>query len=225
MNPILEFENVSYSYNNGGNKIEVLKDASYTFKSGTLYTILGQSGSGKTTALTLAGGLDVPQKGKVLFKGLDIRKQGLTKHRRKFVSLIFQNYNLINYMTAIENVTMAMEISGSHKGERKSAAMKILKDLGLTENEATRDVRKLSGGQQQRVAIARALATNTEIILADEPTGNLDVDTAKGMLEIFEKLARDYGKCVIVVTHSHEIAARADIVLKFENGTLIEQSA
>ena len=221
MNPVLEFENVSYSYTNAGNKIEVLKDASYIFNSGTLYTILGQSGSGKTTALTLAGGLDVPQSGKVLFKGLDIKKAGLTKHRRNYVSLIFQSYNLINYMTAIENVIMAMEISGSHPGKRKEEAMRILTELGLNENEARRDVRKLSGGQQQRVAIARALATNTEVILADEPTGNLDIETAKGMLEIFIKLAKEYGKCVIVVTHSHEIAARADVVLKFENGKLV----
>jgi len=221
MNAVLEFENVSYNYTNAGNKIEVLKDASYTFQSGTLYTILGQSGSGKTTALTLAGGLDVPQGGRVLFKGVDIKKSGLTKHRRKYVSLIFQSYNLISYMTAIENVMMAMEISGSHPGKRKEEALKILLELGLTENEAKRDVRKLSGGQQQRVAIARALATNTEVILADEPTGNLDIETAKGMLEIFVKLAKEYGKCVIVVTHSHEIAARADVVLKFENGKLI----
>ncbi|MEI6602302.1 MAG: ABC transporter ATP-binding protein [Clostridia bacterium] len=220
MEAVLQFENVSYSYSNAGHKIEVLRDASYTFNAGTLYTILGQSGSGKTTALTLAGGLDVPQGGKVLFKGVDIKKSGLTKHRRKYVSLIFQNYNLINYMTAIENVTMAMEISGAYAGKRKEEAMRILKELGLNENEAKRDVRKLSGGQQQRVAIARALATNTEVILADEPTGNLDVETAKGMLEIFVKLAKEYGKCVIVVTHSHEIAARADVVLKFENGKL-----
>ena len=221
MNAILEFDKVTYSYNNAGQKIEVLKDASYSFKPGTLYTILGQSGSGKTTALTLAGGLDVPQGGKVLFKGTDIKKSGLTKHRRNNVSLIFQSYNLLNYMTAIENVTMAMEISGAHSGNQKEEAMNILQELGLNESEAKRDVRKLSGGQQQRVAIARALATNSEVILADEPTGNLDVETAKGMLEIFVKLAKEYNKCVIVVTHSMEIASKADVVLKFESGVLI----
>lgn len=217
---LLEFDNVSYSYSNGGKKINVLKDATMGFDKGCLYTILGQSGSGKTTALSLAGGLDIPQSGRILFNGNDIRKIGLTKHRKKQISLIFQNYNLINYMSSIENVIMAMEISGSYKGLRKEMAMKLLKDLGLNEDEAKRNVRKLSGGQQQRVAIARALASDTDVILADEPTGNLDVETANGMLGILEKLAHEYGKCVIVVTHSNELASRADVVLRFKDGRL-----
>jgi len=134
---------------------------------------------------------------------------------------VFQSYNLINYMTAIENVTMAMEITGSYKGRRKERALELLKELGLTEDEAKRNVLKLSGGQQQRVAIARALASDVDVILADEPTGNLDVDSAKEIIDIFEELAHKQNKCVIVVSHSHEVAERSDVILKFEKGELI----
>jgi len=220
MTALLEFENVSYSYANGGKKIDILNNASVAFENGTFYTILGPSGSGKTTALAIAGALDVPDSGKVLFGGQDIRKVGLTRHRKKNVSLIFQNYNLINYMTALENVIMAMEIAGSYKGSRKQQAFKLLAELGLTEDESKRNVMKLSGGQQQRVAIARALASDADVILADEPTGNLDTNTAKEITAIFQKLAHEYNKCVIVVSHSNEVAEKSDKVYCFENGGL-----
>jgi len=220
MTALLEFDNVSYSYSNGGKRINILKDTSVSFEKGKFYTILGPSGSGKTTTLALAGALDVPQSGKVIFDGQDIRKIGLAKHRKKNISLIFQNYNLINYMTAIENVIMAMDISGAYKGVRKQQALKLLMDLGLTEDEAKRNVMKLSGGQQQRVAIARALASDAGVILADEPTGNLDVNTAKEIISIFEQLAHIYNKCVIVVSHSNEVAERSDVIYRFENGGL-----
>lgn len=207
---IIEFENVTFGYQNGGKKLDILKDSSVSFEKGVFYTIVGPSGSGKTTTLALAGALDVPQMGRVLFEGQDIKKIGLTKHRKKNVVLIFQSYNLINYMTALENVTIAMDISGVYKGERKQRALKILKDLGLTEDEAKRHVMKLSGGQQQRVAIARALASEAEVILADEPTGNLDVDTAREIVSIFKDLAHIHNKCVIVVSHSQEVAQESD---------------
>lgn len=220
MENILEFINVSYGYTNGGRKVDILKDTNIAFEKGKLYTILGPSGSGKTTTLALAGALDVPQKGKVLYKGEDIRKIGLSKHRKKNISLIFQNYNLINYMTALENVVMAMDISHSYKGQQKKQAIKLLTDLGLTEDEIKRNVMKLSGGQQQRVAIARALASNSEVILADEPTGNLDADTSKEIITLFQQLAHVYEKCVIVVSHSLEVADNSDIVYKIEGGGL-----
>lgn len=220
MSAILEIDDVSYSYSNAGKRIDILRDAKVSFDKGVFYTIVGPSGSGKTTLLALAGALDVPQKGRILFNGQDIKKIGLTRHRKENVVIIFQNYNLINYMTAMENVMMAMELTGSFKGNRKEKALQLLKDLGLTEDEATRNVLKLSGGQQQRVAIARALAGDAEVILADEPTGNLDVHTAREIVGIFRELAHKYNKCVIVVSHSYEVAEESDISFKFENGTL-----
>lgn len=220
MEPILEFNSVTYGYINGGKKVNILDKVDAVFQKGIFYSILGPSGSGKTTTLALAGALDLPQEGSVLFNGKDIKKIGLTRHRKKNVAMVFQNYNLINYMTAIENVILAMELSGSYSGERKQQALKLLKDLGLSEAEAKRNVQKLSGGQQQRVAIARALASDAGIILADEPTGNLDTNTAGEIIVLFRQLAHEYGKCVIVVTHSNELACNSDVIYRFKDGGL-----
>jgi putative ABC transport system ATP-binding protein len=220
MTAVIEFDHVSFGYHNGGKKVDVLKDASVSFNKGVMYTILGPSGSGKTTTLALAGALEVPQSGRVLYKGQDIRTIGLVKHRRKNTAMIFQNYNLINYMSAMENTIMAMDISGSHRGKRREEALRLLKELGLTEDEARRNVLKLSGGQQQRVAIARALASDAEAILADEPTGNLDGDTAREIIDLFKRLAHQYDKCVIVVSHSLEVAGESDVVCRFLDGCL-----
>lgn len=220
MGALLEFDKVTFGYANGGKRLEILKDASIAFEKGVFYSIIGPSGSGKTTALALAGALDVPQQGRVLFAGKDIRKIGLTRYRKKNVALIFQNYNLINYMTALENVRMAMELSGSHKGRRKQRALELLQDLGLSADEARRNVMRLSGGQQQRVAIARALASDAEVILADEPTGNLDAQTAGEIIALFKELAHVYHKCVIVVTHSQQVAAESDAAYRFADGRL-----
>jgi putative ABC transport system ATP-binding protein len=215
---ILTFENVSFGYKDGNKKLEILKDANVSFEDGTFYSIIGPSGSGKTTTLALAGALDSPQKGKILYQGKDIRKIGLTKYRRDTVSMVFQSYNLISYMTALENVIMVMEISRTHKKDRKKSALEILVKLGLTREEAKRNVRRLSGGQQQRVAIARAFASEAKIILADEPTGNLDTQTAEDIVALLKELATSYGKCVIVVTHSEEVSLQADKVMKFARG-------
>lgn len=220
MAAVLQFENVSFGYMSGSKRVEILKNSNISFEKGVFYTIVGPSGSGKTTTLALACALDVPQEGRILYEGKDIKKIGFTKYRKYNVALIFQNFNLITYMTALENVVMAMEISGSYKGERKQRALKILKELGLTEDEAVRNVMQLSGGQQQRVAIARALAANVNVILADEPTGNLDANTAKEIVSIFKELAHVYNKCVIVVTHSYEVAKESDVAYRFENGNL-----
>lgn len=224
MSSVLEFNNVTFGYSDGSKRRNILKNVSVKFEKGIFYAILGPSGSGKTTTLSLAGALDVPQKGEVLFKGQNIKKIGFTQHRRKNVALIFQSYNLINYMTALENVVMAMEISGSHKGQRKEVALNLLKDMGLTEEQVNRSVKKLSGGEQQRVAIARAIASDAEIILGDEPTGNLDMNTANEIIDILKKLAHEYNKCVIVVSHSSEVAEASDVIYKFEQGILIEKN-
>ena len=208
--PTLELINVSYAYEKGK---AVLQNVSAELETGKLYAILGPSGSGKTTLLSLLGGLDVPTQGSVLFDGEDIAAKGLEHHRRNHISLIFQSYNLIDYMTPVENVRLTAKLD----------ATPILERLGLEQDEITRNVLKLSGGQQQRVAIARALASDAPIILADEPTGNLDADTAEEITAILKESAHAFGKCVVVVTHSGEVAKQADVVLEIKRGHLKER--
>lgn len=205
---ILEFSNLIYAYS-GDNC--VLCGISGSLEQGNLYAILGPSGCGKTTLLSILGGLDVPNSGKVYFNGQDITSIGLSDYRKNHVAFIFQAYNLIDYMTPLENVSLTSRVS----------PVPILERLGLTKEELKRNVLKLSGGQQQRVAIARALASDTPIILADEPTGNLDEDTAQDIMEILKECAHQMGKCVIVVTHSNQLAKQADVVLRLKKGTLI----
>ena len=208
--PTLELKNVSYAYEKGK---AVLQNVSAELETGKMYAILGPSGSGKTTLLSLLGGLDVPKQGNVLFDGEDITAKGLEHHRRNHISLIFQSYNLIDYMTPIENVRLTAKLD----------AAPILEQLGLEQDEITRNVLKLSGGQQQRVAIARALASDAPVILADEPTGNLDADTAEEITAILKESAHAFGKCVVVVTHSGEVAKQADVVLEIKRGHLKER--
>ena len=216
---VLSFDSVSYKYA-GANAPYILRDASAHFEKGVFYSIIGPSGSGKTTALALAGGLDTPTAGRVLFEDQDIRAIGYTAYRRRNVALVFQNYNLIPYMTAVENVMLSMEIGGTHRGERKKRAEDLLASMGLAEGELRRPVVRLSGGQQQRVAVARALAGEAPLILADEPTGNLDSESAADMIAVFQSLARERGRCVIVVSHSAEVAKASDVILRFRNKTL-----
>ncbi len=208
--PTLELKNVSYAYEKGK---AVLQNVSAELETGKMYAILGPSGSGKTTLLSLLGGLDVPTQGSVLFDGEDIAAKGLEHHRRNHISLIFQSYNLIDYMTPVENVRLTAKLD----------ATPILERLGLEQDEITRNVLKLSGGQQQRVAIARALASDAPVILADEPTGNLDADTAEEITAILKESAHTFGKCVVVVTHSGEVAKQADVVLEIKRGHLKER--
>ena len=208
--PTLELQNVSYSYEKGK---AVLSNVSAGLEAGKLYAILGPSGSGKTTLLSLLGGLDTPTKGEVLFGGEDITAKGLEYHRRNHISLIFQSYNLIDYMTPVENVQLTA----------KQDAVPILERLGLKKDETSRNVLKLSGGQQQRVAIARALASDAPVILADEPTGNLDADTAEEITAVLKESAHSFGKCVVVVTHDREVAKQADVVLEMKRGHLKER--
>ena len=203
--PKLELKNVSYAYEKGK---AVLQNVSAKLETGKMYAILGPSGSGKTTLLSLLGGLDVPTQGSVLFDGEDIMAKGLEHHRRNHTSLIFQSYNLIDYMSPVENVKLTAKLD----------AAPILKRLGLEQDEITRNVLKLSGGQQQRVAIARALASDAPVILADEPTGNLDTDTADEITAILKESVHGFGKCVVVVTHDREVARQADVVLEIKRG-------
>ena len=205
---ILEIKNVTYNYSNS-NEL-VLSKVNQKFEIGKFYAIIGKSGAGKSTLLSLLAGLDKPGKGQILFKGNDIEKDGYSNHRKNNISLVFQNYNLIDYLTPLENVRLV----------NKNASETILFELGLDKSQINRNVMKLSGGQQQRVAIARALVSEAPIILADEPTGNLDVDTAGEIIEILKKLAKERNKCVIVVTHSKEVANSADIILELRDRKL-----
>ena len=186
---ILEFSNLKYTYNG---KQSILRGVNGKLEQGKLYAILGPSGCGKTTLLSLLGGLDRPDNG------------------QNHVSFIFQAYNLIDYLTPVENVALTSKLP----------PLPILERLGLSKEEAKRNVLKLSGGQQQRVAIARALASEAPVILADEPTGNLDEDTARDITEILKESAHQMGKCVVVVTHSNELAKQADVVLRLKRGEL-----
>ena len=205
---ILEIKNVTYNYSNSNEK--VLYSVNQKFEIGKFYAIIGKSGAGKSTLLSLLAGLDKPQKGQILFKGNDIEKDGYSNHRKNNISLVFQNYNLIDYLTPLENVRLV----------NRNASETILFELGLDKSQINRNVMKLSGGQQQRVAIARALVSESPIILADEPTGNLDVDTAGEIIDILKKLAKERNKCVIVVTHSKEVANSADIILELRDRKL-----
>lgn len=204
---ILEVKGVQYAYDN---QKKVLKNINVQLEQGKMYAILGPSGCGKTTLLSLLGGLDSPASGQILYQDEDIEKTGLAFHRRSHVAFIFQSYNLIDYLTPMENVALTSKLP----------PLPILEKLGLTKEEAKRNVLKLSGGQQQRVAIARALASDAQVILADEPTGNLDEDTAAEITAILKDSAHTSGRCVVIVTHSNELAKQADIVLKLHKGEL-----
>lgn len=202
---ILSLNNICFSY--GTNK--VLKDLSLEFEKEKMYCIVGKSGAGKTTLLSVLSGLAEPDSGTIFYEGKDIKKINKYKFRSKYIGVIFQSFNLVTKFTAMENVVLSMEIAGVRGVNKKEKAMKLLESVGLDSDEANRRVLKLSGGQQQRVAIARALSYDADIILADEPTGNLDGETQKEIMSIFRQLA-DSGKCVILVSHSPEVADSCD---------------
>ena len=202
---ILSLENICFSYG----KTPVLRDVSYDFEKGRMYCIVGKSGAGKTTLLSLLSGLAAPESGNILYDGKNIAKVNKYDFRSKYIGVIFQSFNLITKFTACENVVLSMDIAGVKIKDKKKKAMELLSAVGLDEDEASRRVLHLSGGQQQRVAIARALSYDPEIILADEPTGNLDGETQNEIMEIFRKLADD-GKCVIIVSHSPDVAEMCD---------------
>ena len=206
---ILEARNLSYAYKSQKSK-QILEHVSLIFEERKFYTIVGESGAGKTTFLSLLAGLDTPTEGDILYNGENIQKRGLNYHRKHHVSLVFQNYNLIDYLTAKENVIL---------GGRKNPE-ELLEKVNIPKEDWNRSVLQLSGGQQQRVAIARALASEAKVLLADEPTGNLDEGTAEGIIDLLKRTAHESGKCVIVVTHSRRLAKESDRIIQLENGTI-----
>ena len=210
---VLELDKISYTYDK---KTYVLKDFSCKFEAGKVYAIVGKSGAGKTTLLSLLAGLDKLSDGKILFEGKDITKVDKYTYRSNDVGVVFQSYNLLPKFTARENVELSIDLSKKKVKNKKELALDLLKKVGLSEEEANRRVLKISGGQQQRVAIARAIAYEPKVVLADEPTGNLDPENQDAIMEIFKSLAHNDNKCVIIVTHSQDVAAQADEVYELK---------
>lgn len=205
----LELQNAGYSYNG---KELVLRHVNYRFEGGRIYAITGRSGAGKTTLLSLLSQLTKPTEGKILYNGLDVSEVDQYLYRSQYAGVIFQSFNLLMHLTAVENVMLSMDIAGVKKENNRAYAMELLEKVGLSKEESQRRILKLSGGQQQRVAIARAVSYDPSILLADEPTGNLDEDTQDEIMEIFKGLAYEEQKCIILVTHSPVVASLADEV-------------
>ena len=205
----LELRDVSYAYDERGRR-KVLNGVSAAFERGTMYAIVGPSGCGKSTLLCLLGGLDVADEGEVLACGVPLTRARLAAHRRHGVAFVFQSYNLVDYLTPAENVALATRLP----------ALPLLEKVGIGADEAHRSVLGLSGGQQQRVAVARVLGSDAQALLCDEPTGSLDEDTAADIAELLVSAAHAEGRCVIVVTHSRDLARRADVVLRLRKGRL-----
>lgn len=213
---VLSIENVSYRYSDAKKDEYVLKDINYEFNRGKIYAIKGKSGSGKTTLLSLISGLEKKYLGKIHYKNKDLKKMDLDTYRNTNIGIVFQSYNLLPHLTAMENIILSMDISKVKVKNKKEKAIELMESVGLDKTLAKRRVLRLSGGEQQRVAIARSLSYNPEIILADEPTGNLDKDTENEILDIFIKLAHEYNKCVIIVTHSPNVCDKVDQVFELK---------
>ena len=202
---ILSLQNISFAYD----KTPVLQNISYEFEKGKMYCIIGKSGAGKTTLLSLLSGLAKPTGGEIFYDDTNVAKIDKYKFRSKYIGVVFQSFNLLTKYTALENVVLSMDVAGYKTKSKKQRAIELLQSVGLDEDETNRRVLKLSGGQQQRVAIARALSYDPDIILADEPTGNLDTETQNEIMNIFRELTNQ-GKCVILVSHSPDVAAMCD---------------
>ena len=213
----LEVKDVKYAYEDGGKTNQVLNGVNAEFVSGKLYCIIGESGSGKTTLISLISALDNLQEGDILFNDKSIKKIGNSAFRLKYVNIVFQSYNLLTYMTGRENVEVAVDYAGVKYDKDK--IYQILERVGIDKEKADRPVLKLSGGEQQRVAIARCIATDDPIIVADEPTGNLDEETEEKIITIFKELAKG-GKIVILVSHSKKVAEHADVVYLIRKGVI-----
>lgn len=218
---VLQVENLGYWYTN---ERPLFQQVNLTFEPRKMYAILGTSGSGKTTFLSLLAGLDQPKEGQITYQGESLKQIGLQNYRKNRVSIVFQAYNLLPYLSAVENVLTAMAISQTKKDNPKEYAYQQLEKVGLTRELADKKVTQLSGGQQQRVAIVRAVCCEHDLIVADEPTGNLDEQTSQEIIALFQQLAHEQEKCIILVTHEKEVANASDEVYVLKNQQLTKQA-
>ena len=222
---MLEIKNLVKKFQSGDATVTATSDISLSVPDGQFVSIIGRSGSGKSTLLSLLGALDKPTSGSIVVGGKDVTKLGdhqLIRYRGKSIGFVFQNYNLVPSLSALENVMLPMEFASIPKPERIERAKKLLQEVGLEPDQMDRKPGRLSGGQQQRVAIARALANKPQLILADEPTGNLDTTTGKMIFDLLHKLSRTENTTIIVVTHDLEIAGKTDKTFKLEDGRLVK---
>ncbi len=215
-NIILKIENLSYRYSDADKNDYVFKNLNFEFEKGKIYAIKGKSGSGKTTLLSLISGLENEYEGSITFNNKELRNINLDDYRSKDIGIVFQSYNLLPHLTAAENIILSMNISNLKIKDKKSKAIELMEDVGLDKSKADRRVLKLSGGEQQRVAIARSLSYNPSMILADEPTGNLDKETENDILKILRNLAKKDDKCVIIVTHSENVCNQVDEIYEIK---------
>ncbi len=221
---MLTVKNLTKSFTDASGVVTALKDVSLTVKTGEFASIIGKSGSGKSTLLSMLGALDIPTSGSIEVDGVDIAKLSAsqqTAYRAKKIGFVFQYYNLIPNLTALENVTLALEFGGMPASKRKARAEQLLDSVGLTAKEQLRKPSRLSGGQQQRVSIARALANQPAIVLADEPTGNLDSETGKKIFDLLHKLSRSENTTILAVTHDMDIAGKTDRTFKLKDGKIV----
>ena len=219
---MLDIKNVTYTYKSKYQEVNALDNVNFAFETGKFYAIVGRSGSGKTTLLSLMAGLDIPTSGTIQYDSKSTSELNRDKYRLENVSVIYQSLNLFPLLTAIENVTFNLEYRGVKKAEAEKIAADCLEKVGIDKSMHNRLPSMLSGGEQQRVAIARALTANTEIILADEPTGNLDSENSKNVIALLRKFATSEHVCLIVVTHDPEVAESADVVIRFSDGKIVE---
>lgn len=215
---LLRAEHVSYHYRNKYQVVEAIKDFSFSFETKKVYAIVGSSGSGKSTLLSLLAGLDIPSSGEVFFRGEALRSMNREEYRRRFVTTIYQNFNLFPMLTSVENVLFPLWIARVSKEEATRRTVDALRAVGLEEKLDRRLPRQLSGGQQQRVAIARSLVSDSSMILADEPTGNLDTENGMQIFELLRKLSMTYDQTIIIATHDSDLAQRADSVIRLKDG-------
>ena len=216
----IKVESVSYSYQNKYQTVEAVKDVTCTFETGKMYVITGESGSGKSTFLSLLAGLDIPKNGTITVDGEDLSRIDRDAYRREKVAVIYQAFHLFPLLTALENVMYPLEIQGVARKEARERAEEYLKEVGIDEKKFGKYPRMMSGGEQQRTAVARAMASGGRILLADEPTGNLDTENEEKIVELLISLAHDRDFTVIMVTHNRQIAERADVRLVMKDGRM-----